>query len=100
MSRQEVHMKGTIALKDAIATLEDLVRSLRAGTVCIQNSAEHVALHPGSSISLEVEATAKKGKESLALKLSWEKESAEASNFHLRISPDVPAEAAPSEVSI
>ncbi len=93
MNKKDVSLKGTVALKDAVEHLENLVACLKAGKVCIQNCADHVTLEPQKQIKLEVSAGQKESKESLSLKLSWHKDASEDNGLALRISTEEPPQA-------
>lgn len=68
----EVSFEGTMTLDKALAYLEGLVASIRAGAVRIEKGEDLVVLTPGDVVKMEVEAKAKKGKQSLQLGLTWE----------------------------
>jgi len=74
MSKKEVGNKGTMELKQVISYLEDLTSSLKTGSICVQSGGEFVTLKPLGPVDLEIEATQKKGKESLVLELGWKTE--------------------------
>ncbi len=90
MNKKDVSLKGTVALKDAVEHLENLVACLKAGKVCIQNCADHVTLQPQNQVKLEVSAGQRESKESLSLKLSWHKDTADDNKLELRITTEEP----------
>ncbi len=92
MSKKDVSLKGTIALKDAVEHLENLVACLKAGKVCIQNCDNHVTLAPPDRLKLEVSAGQRESKESLSLKMTWHKDAPEDHKLELRISSEEPPE--------
>ncbi len=71
MSKKEVSLKRTMETKQAISYLEDIVSSMKAGTVCVQRGDEFVTLKPSAPIDMDIEAEQKKDKESLVIELSW-----------------------------
>lgn len=71
MSGQKLEVKATLGLTQAIAYLEDLARTLRNGTVVIQNNGDFVTLNPAENLGLEIEARRKDNKQSLGLKFAW-----------------------------
>ncbi len=64
-------MSQKMELEKVAFYLEDLLASLKSGTLCIQQGENLVTLHPGQFVDFEVEAASKKGKEKLSLELSW-----------------------------
>lgn len=98
MKKNEVKVKGNLNAKDLATMIEDLVKSLKEGTVCIESGENFVTLKPGDSIDFELEAVQKKGKEKLVLEMGWrqavpEEESAESI---LKISSKEPETEAPA----
>jgi amphi-Trp domain-containing protein len=71
MKKNEVKVKGTMDVKAVAAILEDMVRSFKEGTVCIESGKEFVTLKPAGNIDLEVEAAEKKGKQKLVIEMGW-----------------------------
>lgn len=71
MSKKEVSLKRTMETKQVISYMEDIVSSMKAGTVCVQRGDEFVTLKPSAPIEMEIEAEQKKDKESLVIELSW-----------------------------
>ncbi len=71
MEKKSVVINERMESDQVVAFLEDLVESLRAGTICIQHGDDLVTLKPGSHVSMELEAAVKKGKEKLSLEMAW-----------------------------
>jgi amphi-Trp domain-containing protein len=93
MSKKDVSLKGTVALKDVVDHLENLVACLKAGKVCIQNCNDHVTLEPQDLIKFEVSAGQRESKESLSLKLTWHKDVPDDNKLELRITTEEPPKA-------
>ncbi|THB65222.1 MAG: amphi-Trp domain-containing protein [Desulfovibrio sp.] len=74
MSKQGISVKGNMDYDAVVAFLNDLVASFKAKTVCVQRGDQFVTVTPGEQIELEIEAQEKKGKQKLALELSWRTE--------------------------
>ncbi len=74
MEKMEVDLKETLGKQNVIRYLEDLVNGLKAETVCIQAGEDMVTLKPSKIFEIVIEASSKKDKEALAVKLSWETE--------------------------
>jgi len=97
MEKKSVVLKEKMELDKVIACLEDIVASLKAGTMCIQHGDDLITLKPTASVELEIEAVMKKGKEKLALELSWHNEKEkekETEKMEFRIMSSEPAEEA------
>jgi len=71
MEKKTVVFKEKMDRNKIIACMNDLLDSFKAGTVCIQHGEDLVTLKPNAHISLEMEASVKKGKERLTIELSW-----------------------------
>ena len=71
MKKNEVKIKGNMTAKDVAVLLEDLVKSIKAGTVCIESGDNFVTLKPGDNIDFGIEAVQKKGKEKLSIEFGW-----------------------------
>lgn len=89
-------IKTNLDTDAAAAILEDLVRSFKDGTVCIQSGKEFVTLKPAGNIEVEIGAAEKKGKQKLVIEMGWREAvpKAEAENI-LKISakePEITAE--------
>jgi amphi-Trp domain-containing protein len=100
---KEGKMKGEVKIKrsmeaEALAdVLDDLVKSFREGTVCVEQGGEFVTLKPGGRIEVEMEAGQKKGKQKLSVELSWRQvdvQEEEAADF--KISSQEPEMTAPT----
>lgn len=92
MKKKEVSLKGTLELSEVVAYLENLIGCLKAGTVCIKNCDDFVALAPPPQVKLEVTAEQRDAKESISLKLVWHKTEQVSRRMELSISSEVPEE--------
>lgn len=90
MNKKSISVKTSLKKERAIAYLEELVKSLKANQVCIQQETEFVKLVPGETMELEVSAAQKKGKEKLSFELSWTTEVPELDSDLLVISSKEP----------
>lgn len=90
MSKKEAKVKSSMELDKAVAYLEDIVASLRAGTVSIENGDGAVTLRPEKNVKVELEATQKDDRESISLRLAWKKPGTNG-EAPLRISAQEPA---------
>lgn len=71
--KRSAAFEGQVSLNEVIDYLKSLQTALKKGTVYVQNGGEVVALEPEDSVTLEVEARAKKEKQSIKFSLRWEK---------------------------
>ena len=71
MEKNEIKVKTAMDMNTAKAVLDDLAKSFKEGTICIESGSEFVTLKPSDQISLEIKAAQKKGKEKLSVELSW-----------------------------
>ena len=71
MSKKSIEIKTRLKRETVVSYLEELVKSLKAGKLVVQQEEEFVSLHPAAMMELEVSASHKKSKEKFALELSW-----------------------------
>ncbi|QTA93629.1 amphi-Trp domain-containing protein [Desulfonema magnum] len=97
MKKSEVKIKKTMDA-DAVKTiLDDVVKSFKEGTVCIESGKEFVVLKPSQQIDFEIEAGEKKGKEKLVIEMSWRQDALEQEpQSLLKISSSEPVVEEPS----
>lgn len=74
MSKNSMECKSVMTKAQAAELLEDLARSLRQGTVCVQRDPEFVTLKPRDGMEVVLAAAQKKGKEKLEIELAWHQE--------------------------
>ena len=72
MAIQQMKVKSTLRLLEAVNHLEHLVASLKEGTICIRKGEEYVNLRPCEPVILDLEADVKLNKDTLREKLSFE----------------------------
>jgi amphi-Trp domain-containing protein len=78
METGKIEVKQTLPYKEAVRYLEDLVASLKEGTIVVSREQEHVTLTPAETVGIELSAKTKKGKAKFSLELSWAEECASA----------------------
>jgi amphi-Trp domain-containing protein len=71
MSKKEAKIKASLELPQVVERLDEVLRSLRGGTVSFVNCDHSLALTPTGPIKFEISATKKAHKESISLELSW-----------------------------
>jgi amphi-Trp domain-containing protein len=80
--------------------LEDLVTSLKEGTICVQKGEEVAVLTPTDQVALEIKAAEKKDKFKFELEITWRQgPEAVESDQPLSISSEAPPEPEPAEES-
>ena len=72
--KNKVVVEGALELKEVVTYLENLVGTLKAGSVRIQQGLDQVTLKPTAIVDLKIEASEKEGKEKLSIKVSWSKD--------------------------
>lgn len=97
----EMKIKRTIAADALADVLADLAKSIREGTVVVQQGEEFVTLNPGGRMDMELEAGQKKGKQKLSIELSWRQvEVEEEAAAEFKISSEEPEMTAPTPAQI
>ena len=71
--KKSAAFEGQVELGAALDYLKSLHAALKKGTAYVQNGAEVVTLQPEGPVTLEIEARAKKDKQSIKLSIRWEK---------------------------
>ena len=94
MGKNEIELKGNMVFVEMANFLDDICKSFREKTVCIQKGSEFVTLNPTDTISFEVGAERKKGKQKLTVELSWAEEITMGTSTGFKVSskePELPA---------
>jgi len=90
-SKKEAKIKASLEVQQVADRLDEVVRSLRGGTVSFVNGDHSLALTPTGPIKLEISATQKSNKEAISVELSWrreeEEEPEEAPEFRIATGP-------------
>lgn len=71
MEKNKISVTQQLAFADAVAYLEALVQSLKAGRIVVEQGGEHVVLTTPEHVEVTVEAKAKKDRQKFALELEW-----------------------------
>lgn len=77
-TKKEAKIKASLDLPQVVDRIEEVLRSLRSGTVSFVNGDHSLALQPTGPIKLQISATQKSNKESISLEISWRREDEEA----------------------
>jgi len=67
----EIKVKKSMSASEVCTVLDDLVKSIREGKVCIESDEEFITLNPAEKINLEIEAEMKKDKQKMTIELNW-----------------------------
>ncbi len=81
MEKQKIEVKTHLPYKDAVSYIEDFLKSLKSGTIVVENGTDHVELSPAESVSIEVVAKAKKGKQKFSFEVEWTEPSCDSLNI-------------------
>ncbi len=78
MATKELKIKTTAGLLETVKQLENLIASLKEGSICIKKNEDAIYLSPQEPVDLELEAEVKMEKymlkEKLTIELKWKKE--------------------------
>ncbi len=78
MATKELKIKTKAGLLETVKQLENLVASLKEGSICIRKNEDVIYLSPQEPVELELEAEVKLErntlKEKLTVELKWKKE--------------------------
>ncbi len=90
MSKKTLVFKGRLQQEQAIEYLEELVASIKAGKVCVENGDRHVVLNPTDQVYVEISASEKRDKEKISFEISWMKDVPAEEEAKLKISSEEP----------
>lgn len=71
METNEIKVKQEVDRARAVEYLEDVVKSLKSGELCIAHGDESAVLTPADTVRVEVKAKSKSDKESITIKIAW-----------------------------
>ncbi|MEF2232014.1 MAG: amphi-Trp domain-containing protein [Pseudodesulfovibrio sp.] len=71
MEKRKVGVKMTVTVGEAVAYLENLLATLKSGSIEVRSGEQCVTLAPAGMVSMEIEAKVKKGKQKFACELAW-----------------------------
>lgn len=74
MSKQSVSLKGEMEVGRVVTHLQEIIKGLKEGTICIQQGTDLVTLKPSNNLEFELEASLKGNKEKLCIELGWKQE--------------------------
>ncbi len=69
--KKEISFETLVTREKVAGYLQNLAESISSGKLNIQKGIETIALTPGETVAMEVEAKQKKEKEKFSLKLTW-----------------------------
>lgn len=82
---KKIKIDGLMELGKACGYLEDLLASLKQGTLHVAVGADSITLVPDGIVDFEMEVSQKKEKEKLSIEFSWKKDEAIISDGDLVI---------------
>ena len=88
--KNKVVVEGSLQLEEVVSYLENLVSTLKAGTIHIQQGLNSVTLRPTSIVDVKIEASQKEGKEKLSVKVAWSGDPKYGVTDGISISTDAP----------
>lgn len=97
MEKTKVSFRQAMESQDAVKILEDLVKSLKAGKIVVEQGEEFISMDPAGKVDVEIEAKQKKDKGELSIELSWKLAQAEEAKDPLKISSKEPEGAGKDE---
>lgn len=68
---QKFDLEQNLDLKTLTHYLDELVKTLKAGKVVLQQNDQYISLSPNEQVSLQISAKQKSEKETLSLEISW-----------------------------
>lgn len=71
MQKQKLQIKMSVGYDEAVAYMEDLLKSLKQGKVVLQKGEEFVSMTPSDQVFIEVGAKAKKDRKKFSFEISW-----------------------------
>ena len=69
--KQKIEVEGAIELKRAVDYLEQILRSIKEGSILVRYGDQHLKLTPGPVVQFEFEAKQEKDKQELSFELTW-----------------------------
>jgi amphi-Trp domain-containing protein len=69
--KSEVKFEATMGAEEAIAYFEQIIASLKRGSVTINQGGKTLTLNPTQTMKVEVEAERKKDKEEIKVEMKW-----------------------------
>ena len=83
--KKKVKTKGTMQRDKVVSQLEDLVESLKNGSLSVTVGEETLTLSPQEIVEFEMEVSAKKDKEKLSIEINWKKPPFSAIDANVKI---------------
>jgi amphi-Trp domain-containing protein len=71
MAENEINVESMLELPQAVAYLEDIVRSLKEGHVYVEHGDNKLEMTPEPNVKVGLKAKQKRDKQSISLKISW-----------------------------
>jgi amphi-Trp domain-containing protein len=71
MNNSEIKLKNNLDRDRAVSYLQDIVNSLKAGTINVEQAEQSLSFEVPPAVAVEIKAKQKEDKESITLKMSW-----------------------------
>ena len=68
---KKIKVEGVMSLNQAVSYLEDVITSLKEGSIRVEAGEEAMTLTPQDLVDFEMGLAQKKGKEKFELEISW-----------------------------
>ena len=89
MEKEEIRAESLMSNEQAVAYLEDIVGSLKAGKIHLEHGENAITLNPPDTVLIQLKAKRKADKESISLKIGWRRQVApDDAQADIRISSD------------
>lgn len=83
---REIRVESTLEVGQAVAYLQDIVNSLKAGHIKVEHGGNKLEMSPPGSVNVQLKAKRKETKDSISLKISWHSTSGHGSEPGVKIS--------------
>lgn len=91
MGKKIIEIKGVLEKNSVIAFMEDVIAGLKSGIIHISCGEQAATIKPQDGAEVEIEASVKKGKQKLAIELTWREEPKQQNQVAFSIAPEEPA---------
>jgi amphi-Trp domain-containing protein len=97
MEKTKVSLRQDMERQDAVDLLADVVKSLKAGKIVVEQGEEFLSMCPSDKVNVEIEAKQKKDKGGFAISLTWRTAEEAEEKAPLKISSKEPKHAEKKE---
>jgi amphi-Trp domain-containing protein len=90
--KREVAFQGLLTIDEAIEQIQSVLNGMKSGTLCVQQGARVVTVHPDKEIEVLVKIKTKEDRESISVDLQWKAAAAARVANHFMILDREPGE--------